>query len=221
MSWRSPPRLSRCRVVWPLEAGIGATPARRAKAASERTRPWCDQATISCAATIGPTPGSSSSVGASARTWAWISCSSSSASTVAAFARRARLRRTSRVVTSSAAPGLRRKWLQRSSSFPLGSARSSCRSWSGAVTITARSCANAWRRTSTAPRRAISSRRSASRRSPLRGRAFAAPASAARAVSTASSLSSLPRRRRLLPGVRLTSSTVSSRPARKRASPAP
>jgi hypothetical protein len=53
-------------VVWPLEAGIGATPARRAKAASERTRPRCDQATISWAATIGPTPGSSSNSGASA-----------------------------------------------------------------------------------------------------------------------------------------------------------
>ena len=32
LSCRSPPRLSRCRVVWPLEAGIGAVPARRAKA---------------------------------------------------------------------------------------------------------------------------------------------------------------------------------------------
>ena len=73
LSWRSPPRLSRCRVVWPLEAGIGAAPASRAKAASERTRPRCDQATISCAATIGPTPGSSSSCGASARTWPRIS----------------------------------------------------------------------------------------------------------------------------------------------------
>ncbi len=77
LSWRSPPRLSRCRRVWPLEAGIGATPARRAKQASERSRPGCDQATISWAATIAPTPGSSSSVGARARTWARISRSSS------------------------------------------------------------------------------------------------------------------------------------------------
>ena len=38
LSWRSPPRLSRWRIVCPLEAGSGATPARRAKAASERTR---------------------------------------------------------------------------------------------------------------------------------------------------------------------------------------
>src|SRR5438128_1364526 len=50
LSCLSPPRLSRCRVVCPLEAGTGATPARRAKAASERTRPWCDQETINCAA---------------------------------------------------------------------------------------------------------------------------------------------------------------------------
>jgi hypothetical protein len=47
--------------------------ASRAKAASERTRPGCDQVTINCAATIGPAPGSSSSRGASARTWVRIS----------------------------------------------------------------------------------------------------------------------------------------------------
>src|SRR6266568_853251 len=68
LSWRSPPRLSRCRIVWPLEAGTGATPASRSKADSERTRPGCDQATITSAARIGPTPGSSSSRGSSART---------------------------------------------------------------------------------------------------------------------------------------------------------
>ena len=39
-----------------------------AKAASERTRPGCDQATSRWAATVGPTPGSSSSAGASVRT---------------------------------------------------------------------------------------------------------------------------------------------------------
>jgi hypothetical protein len=36
-------------MVWPLEAGTGATPARRAKAASERSRPGCDQETSSWA----------------------------------------------------------------------------------------------------------------------------------------------------------------------------
>ena len=49
---RSPPRLSLCRWVWPLEAGMGATPARRAKQASERSRLGWDQAMISWAATI-------------------------------------------------------------------------------------------------------------------------------------------------------------------------
>jgi hypothetical protein len=40
LSCRSPLRLSRCRLVSPEEAGIGATPAKDAKAASERNRPW-------------------------------------------------------------------------------------------------------------------------------------------------------------------------------------
>ena len=49
-----------------LAAGGGDRVRRRRggrRLASERSRPWCDQATISWAATIGPTPGSSSSVG--------------------------------------------------------------------------------------------------------------------------------------------------------------
>src|SRR5450756_1126685 len=41
---RSPPRLIRWRTVFPEEAGIGFTPARLANAASDRTRPGCDQA---------------------------------------------------------------------------------------------------------------------------------------------------------------------------------
>ena len=128
LSWRSPPRLRRWRVVWPLEAGSGATPASRAKAASERTRSWCDQVTISCAATIGPTPGSSSSSGTSARTWARISRSSSSASWVAAWMRRASERRTRIVASWSGVRELeRRKRLQRRSSSPSGSRRSSSR----------------------------------------------------------------------------------------------
>ena len=43
LSWRSPERLSRWRVTVPLLAGMGAAPAREAKAASERIRPACDQ----------------------------------------------------------------------------------------------------------------------------------------------------------------------------------
>jgi hypothetical protein len=54
-------------MVLPEEAGIGAAPARRAKAASELIRPWCDQERTSCAAAWGPTPGCSSSCGASLR----------------------------------------------------------------------------------------------------------------------------------------------------------
>ena len=38
LAWRLPPRLSRCRVVLPEEAWIGATPQRCAKAASVRSR---------------------------------------------------------------------------------------------------------------------------------------------------------------------------------------
>src|SRR5450830_802814 len=41
---RSPPRFIRWRTVFPEEAGIGFTPARLANAASDRTRPGCDQA---------------------------------------------------------------------------------------------------------------------------------------------------------------------------------
>ena len=54
-------------MVWPEEAGIGAAPASRAKPASEWIRLWCDQERTSCAAACGPTPGWSSSWGASLR----------------------------------------------------------------------------------------------------------------------------------------------------------
>ncbi len=52
-------------MVCPEEAGIGAQPASRAKAASLRTRPGWDQESSSCAAASVPTPGSSSRCGAS------------------------------------------------------------------------------------------------------------------------------------------------------------
>jgi len=64
---RSPLRSSRWRIVWPEEAGIGAQPARRAKAASLLIRPGCDQEIRTWAAASGPTPGCSSSCGASGR----------------------------------------------------------------------------------------------------------------------------------------------------------
>jgi hypothetical protein len=47
-------RLSRTRIVWPLEAGIGAAPASMAKAASLPQGPGWDQAHRTMAATIGP-----------------------------------------------------------------------------------------------------------------------------------------------------------------------
>ena len=49
-----PPRLMRCRTVFPEDAGIGTTPA---KAASILTRPGCDHAVSATAATTGPIPG--------------------------------------------------------------------------------------------------------------------------------------------------------------------
>jgi hypothetical protein len=52
-SCRCPPRLSRSRTSWPEEAGIGATPPSMAKAASERSRPGCDQLISGWAAATG------------------------------------------------------------------------------------------------------------------------------------------------------------------------
>jgi hypothetical protein len=49
--------LSRCRLTFPDDAGIGATPHRCAQAASERSRPgWSPAAMSSSAAVQGPTP---------------------------------------------------------------------------------------------------------------------------------------------------------------------
>ena len=53
---RSPPRLSRCRIVWPLLAGMGLVPPRAANAASLRQRPGWEKLTMACAALTGPTP---------------------------------------------------------------------------------------------------------------------------------------------------------------------
>jgi hypothetical protein len=51
LSRRSPPRLSLCRSVFPDDAGIGQVPASAANAASDRTRPGCDHAVSTHAAT--------------------------------------------------------------------------------------------------------------------------------------------------------------------------
>ena len=52
MVCRWPPRLSRCRLVIPDEAGIGATPHSLAQAASERTRSMLSPATMSSSAAM-------------------------------------------------------------------------------------------------------------------------------------------------------------------------
>jgi hypothetical protein len=57
LSALSPPRLSRWRVVWPLEASIGLVPASLAKAASLRQRPGWENETMAWAALTGPIPG--------------------------------------------------------------------------------------------------------------------------------------------------------------------
>jgi hypothetical protein len=47
---RSPPRLSRCRTIRPLLAGMGLVPASAANAASLRQRPGCEKLTTAWAA---------------------------------------------------------------------------------------------------------------------------------------------------------------------------
>src|SRR5215475_832476 len=65
LSCRSPPRLRRWRRCLPLEASTGLVPASAAKEASLRIRPRSPLETSSCAAQTGPTPHSSSRLGAS------------------------------------------------------------------------------------------------------------------------------------------------------------
>src|SRR5215472_4572504 len=69
----------------PEEAGIGATPASSANAASDRRRPWCDQAQMIWAAQIGPMPGCSRRAGASSPTNQTSSFSHSAASISSAW----------------------------------------------------------------------------------------------------------------------------------------
>jgi hypothetical protein len=113
---------------------MGLAPARAAKAASERSRPACDQLTSTWAALIGPTPGSSSSHGATAAT----SRSSSAASAASSWMRRA-VERSARTVIrcSSDRAGRSRNAAQRAICCRLASRRSSARSSSGAPTSSA------------------------------------------------------------------------------------
>ena len=88
-------------VTWPLFAGIGATPASIANAASEWIRPGWDQAHNTVAATIGPTPNSSSRSGRQLRMMATIAFCSSRASFSIACARRAKVRSATTVLVVS------------------------------------------------------------------------------------------------------------------------
>jgi len=65
-AWRSPPRLSRCRTVWPEDAGSGARPVAAREGGFVREA--AGVAGESFAAEIGPMPGSSRSVSSTDRT---------------------------------------------------------------------------------------------------------------------------------------------------------
>ena len=77
LACRFPPRLSRCRLVLPEDAGIGLAPHRAAKAASECSRSGLSPAAVrKVAAPSGPTPVIAVRAGAarsvSRRRWVFI-----------------------------------------------------------------------------------------------------------------------------------------------------
>jgi hypothetical protein len=222
LSWRSPERFSRCRVTCPDEAGIGLTPARAAKAASERRRPACDQLTRIWAALIGPTPGSSSRQGVTAATSRSSSARSSAASPASSWMRWAvDLSAQTVMRCSSDLAGRSRSLAQRAICRLVPSPRSSVRSSSGAPTISALSWLMAQTLATHALWRVASSTRSASRSPRRRGASTWSWANASRAARMASNASLLAPVRR---GGRLgrpTSTTCSPCARRNTASPAP
>ena len=93
LAWRSPPRLRRWRVVWPLEAGRGLAPQRAAKDASLWRRWGLSPAAMrSAAAVSGPTPWAASRAGLAAAHRARSSPSRAAISALSAWWRLARLR---------------------------------------------------------------------------------------------------------------------------------
>src|SRR5215213_10156918 len=98
LSRRSPPWLIRWRTVLPEEAGMGFTPARLAKAASERSRPGCDQAVNATAAVTGPIPGWLSS----SRAGLWVTSSVTRLVLVLSSSSRAVTRLASRMASARA-----------------------------------------------------------------------------------------------------------------------
>src|SRR6266545_3561913 len=158
-----------------------------AKAASDRSRPACDQAVSSCAAQITPTPGSASSRGASLSTRVSSSLWSSSASAWRASARWA-VRRSPMIVARCSIGWV--EWLrrraQRASSWSVASARSCSRRRWGALTTSALRWLIAHVRAPIALWRVVSSTRIASRSPRRRGWARWSRPSASRAARTAS-----------------------------------
>ena len=162
------------------------------------SRPLCDQESTTWAARSGPTPGWSSSCGASLRVSVSISRASSRSSTVSCCTRRATARSASRLPRSSgsrAALGPHRCEAVRAAA-PGSAKRSSARSGSGVVTSSARSWQSPARFAIAAPSRAAINARSASRSPLLRGVAGRFCASTLRAARIASSASVFPPERR-------------------------
>ena len=142
-----------------------------AKAASELIRPWCDQESTSCAAACGPTPGWSSSCGASLRVSVSISRASSRSSAVscsdAAGDRAQREQAAAQLGVALGRAG--RVAARRCSSRARVSGRSSLRSGSGVVISRSRSWQSPARLALTAPSRAATSACNAWRSPPARG----------------------------------------------------
>ena len=149
---------------------MGAAPASRAKAASDRIRPGCDQESTSWAAACGPTPGWSSSCGASLRVSASIWRPSSRSSAVSCRTRRAIERSASRLPRSSGSRRVSGRVAARRRSSGAGvSGRSSLRSGSGVVINRSRSWPSPAHFALTAPSRAATSACNAWRSPPARG----------------------------------------------------
>ena len=157
---RSPPRLSRWRSVRPEDAGIGDTPHRWAKAASERSRWGLSPAvTRSWPAVSTPIPGRATRVGAAALTsfWSWVSSRVSSA--WSCCQRRARVRSVVLVAAVGLVKGPGRMAAHElTRALVLRSSRG-WRSSSGALESTSWSCSAAATLALRAPRRATRSTR--------------------------------------------------------------
>src|SRR5215471_16550390 len=160
---RFPPRLSRCLLVFPEEAGIGATPHRCAHELSLRSRSgWSPAATSSSAAVSGPTPNRLSRPGARAVTSGPISSSRRSSWASRNWTRRPSSRSATRVAYPGTAPGRGRSAAIASISCAGERRTNRARSSSGPVMISARAWLIAWARSWRALRLATISARIAS-----------------------------------------------------------